>query len=124
MGADALKALGVTPEQLKSVFGITGVQGAINEAAKTRSDPTYGKIGNTPGARAETDTPEGTHRDANGNLIDDSTGLPVGGAEPIDTGSTISIPELSLPDYNTPDEDYVYAGGGLIDLLHKMRSYK
>jgi hypothetical protein len=86
--------LGIPLDTLKSVFGITGLQSAANEANKTASDSSYGYIGNTPGARAGTDTPEGTHRDENNNLVDDSTG------------------------------EILSAQGGLIDILHKMRGQK
>jgi hypothetical protein len=86
--------LGIPLDTLKSVFGITGLQSAANEANKTASDSSYGYIGNTPGARAGTDTPEGTHRDSDGNLVDDSTGEILG------------------------------AEGGLMGMLHKMRGQK
>jgi hypothetical protein len=141
--AKLAEQLGVTPEQIKSVFGIKDVKAAVNEVKKKASDPTYGKIGDTKGATAGTDTPEGTHRDADGNLVDDETGARVDeyttpeGEGMVDDGGyqpdeDVSQPEEDIsidePVFEIP-EDYEgdfgdYARGGLIDLLHKMRSYK
>jgi hypothetical protein len=131
--------LGVTPEQIKSVFGIKDVQAAVNEAKKTASDPTYGKIGNTKGAKAPVGVPEGTHLNKDGVLVDDKTGQPVNqesGGEPPPSeegGGTYepNDPDFYVPTVDEPSEngygegDYsIAASGGLVALLHKMRSHK
>jgi len=124
---DLAKGMGVPIEKLASVFGITGM---VNEAEKKISDPTYGKVGES-GKPVETDTPEGTHRDAAGNLIDDSTGLPVGAVETPDNQDDnfdhIMIDPREAGGFDTVNyggEVPEIASGGLIDLLHKMRGYK
>jgi len=124
--------LGVPVEKFKNMLGIG------SEAAKKKSDSSYGKIGDTKGETAKTDTPEGTHRDAEGNLVDDETGERVGGyttpkGEGMvdDGGGGFSEPEPPFDPgddmFEIPEETFgegQYARGGLIDLLHKMRSYK
>jgi len=112
---------GLTLANFKKMLGITP------EMEKKLSDSEYGKIGDTPGERAGTDTPEGTHRDASGNLIDDTTGLPVGvSGENQDDNFEVSNPESGGGGGETEEYDYGndHAKGGLIDLLHKMRSHK
>jgi hypothetical protein len=116
------KALGVPVEKFKNMLGIG------SEAAKKESDSNYGKIGDTKGETAGTDTPEGTHRDAEGNLVDDETGARIGYVTPEGEGM------VDDPGFNPGDDMFdpsvesfgegEYAKGGLIDLLHKMRSYK
>jgi hypothetical protein len=119
---DLAKGMGVPVAKLASVFGITGM---VNEAEKKISDPTYGKVGESE-KPVETDTPEGTHRDASGTLIDDATGLPVG-HEPPETPDFLTKPDIIMIDpIETEGYDYNndHAKGGLIDLLHKMRGHK
>ena len=138
--AKLAEQLGVTPDQLKSVFGITGATGAINEAKKKIADSSYGKAGST-NTKAKLGVPEGTHLNEKGELVDDETGEKVkqeGDVEKSDDGTGfLKEPyEPNDPDFYVPtvDEDSTigygddqYSGaarGGLIDLLHKMRSYK
>lgn len=141
--AKLAEQLGVTPDQIKSVFGIKGVQTAVNEAKKKASDPTYGKIGDTKGAKAPAGVPEGTHVNEKGEVVDDETGEVI---NPEEQPPEEQPPETVEPDYEIEGEfpldsgsiedggfDYTddtsvdesdFAKGGLIDLLHKMRSYK
>jgi hypothetical protein len=138
--AKLAQQLGVTPDQIKSVFGIKDVQGAINEEKKKVADPNYGKA-SVKGTKAPLGTPEGTHRDKNGKLIDDETGKEIKeeGEQETDVGNPDYVtPEgggmVDDPGFDPGDDMFdpsvesfgegEYAKGGLIALLHKMRSYQ
>jgi hypothetical protein len=129
--AKLAEQLGVTPDQIKSVFGIKDVQGAINEGKKKIADPNYGKAGST-NTKSKLGVPEGTHLNEKGELVDDETGEKVkqegdegGGGGEEGGGGGEEDGGGEEPEGLTDDIfDGVYAQGGLIDLLHKMRSYK
>jgi hypothetical protein len=130
--AKLAEQLGVTPEQIKSVFGIKDIQGAINERKKKIADSNYGKAGST-NTKSKLGVPEGTHLNEKGELVDDETGEKVkqeGDEEGGDGGEGGDGEEggggEEGGDGETEEYDYDndHAKGGLIDLLHKMRSYK
>jgi len=93
---------GMTVENFKKIFGIGGPD--TSDPASTGQTGLPG--GYTPDEEGRSPPPPGYHRDPDGSLQPDVE------------------PDYTIPDYNTPDEDYSYAKGGLMDLVHKMRSYK
>jgi hypothetical protein len=93
---------GMTVENFKKIFGIGGPD--TSDPASTGQTGLPG--GYTPDAEGRSPPPPGYHRDPDGSL------------QP-DTDYSIDLPELTEDNYVG-----VYAGGGLIDLLHKMRSHK
>ena len=107
MGADALKALGITPEQLKSVFGIGGPDTSNPASTGQTGLPS----GYKPDEEGRSPPPPGYHRDPDGSLQPDV--------------SSVTIPDYT-PDFGgyDPEEFSIAAEGGLVGMLHKMRSYK
>jgi hypothetical protein len=93
---------GMTVENFKKIFGIGGPDTSDPASTGQTGLPS----GYTPDENGLSPPPPGYHRDPDGSLQPDVE------------------PDYTIPDYNTPDEDYSYAKGGLMDLVHKMRSYK
>jgi hypothetical protein len=93
---------GMSVENFKKIFGIGGPDTSDPASTGQTGLPS----GYTPDAEGRSPPPPGYHRDPDGSLQPDVE------------------PDYTIPDYNTPDEDYSYAKGGLMDLVHKMRSYK
>jgi hypothetical protein len=128
MGKDMLSALGIKDmeglktaaakfgvpvDKLASVFGFGGPD-TSNPASTGQTGLPSSETGGgyTPDDQGRSAPPPGYHRDAAGNLVMDDiyTTMPVG-------------PDFTIPDdYEGDFGDY--AQGGLIDLLHKMRSHK
>jgi hypothetical protein len=93
---------GMTVDNFKKIFGIGGPDTSDPASTGQTGLPS----GYTPDAEGRSPPPPGYHRDPDGSL------------QP-DTDYSVDFPELTEDNYVG-----VYAGGGLIDLLHKMRSHK
>ena len=121
MGADMLKALGITDTQslmtaaskfgvpvdkIASVFGI-----GPNTSNPASTGQTGLPSGYTPNEQGLSAPPPGYHRDPDGSLQPDF--------------SSVTIPDYT-PDFGgyEPEEFSIAAEGGLVGMLHKMRSYK
>jgi hypothetical protein len=113
---------GLTSENFKKMLGITP---AMEKNAPDTSNPaSTGQTGLPSSETGSGYTPDenglsapapGYHRDADGNLVKDGEEtMPSPDFEPSDVG-----PELTEDNYAG-----IYAQGGLIDLLHKMRGHK
>jgi hypothetical protein len=99
---------GLTVDNFKKMLGIGGPDTSDPASTGQTGLPS----GYTPDAEGRSPPPPGYHRDADGNLVMN------------DTATTMPV----MPDFTIPD-DYEgdfgdYAQGGLIGLLHKMRSHK
>jgi hypothetical protein len=115
--------------QILSGLGIKSFNDLKNAAAKAgQSIKDFAKA---IGVK-ESDLPQQVGQEGQPAIIGErGTGLeepPI--TEPDDTGPGITIPDVSIPELETWEngygpEEYSYAAkGGLVDLLHKMRSYK
>jgi len=131
MGKDMLNALGIKDmeglktaaakfgipvDKLASVFGFGGPDTSNPKSTGQTGLPSSETgSGYTPDESGLSAPAPGYHRDADGNLVKDGEEtMPSPDFEPSDVG-----PELTEDNYAG-----VYAQGGLIDLLHKMRSHK
>jgi hypothetical protein len=109
---DLAKGMGVSIEKLASVFGITTGPDTSDVKSTGQTDLPSGY---TPDENGLSPPPPGYHRDAEGNLVmnDTVTNMPIG-----------EMFEPNLPELTEDNYVGVYAEGGLIDLLHKMRGHK
>ena len=99
------KQYGLTPEKFKEMLGIGPDTSNPASTGQTGLPSSETGGGYTPDDRGFSAPPPGYHRDETGALVQD--------------GQEDTAPEVS-EESDVP----AIAGGGLIDLLHKMRSYK
>ena len=115
--SEMAKGMGVPIKKLASVFGITTGPDTsdVKSTGQTGLPSSETGSGYTPDENGLSPPPPGYHRDAEGNLVMD------------DTVTTMPVDGMFEPNLQQLTEDNyvgVYAEGGLIDLLHKMRGHK
>jgi hypothetical protein len=111
---DLAKGMGIPIEKLASVFGITTGPDTsdVKSTGQTGLPSSETGGGYTPDENGLSPPPPGYHRDAEGNLVMN------------DTVTTMPVNQTGLELFDPNNYVGVYAEGGLIDLLHKMRGHK